>query len=131
MFTKHFFCDCVVLNPQNNIRGFFRLTDKRIHIFHCNLGISKRFQGSHKPAWLIGDADSDHICLRDGETLFPERRFSACGMVDNHAQDPEIGGIGDRKRPDIDFLLAEHLADLRQTARLVFYKNGQLFDNHS
>ena len=61
------------------------------------------------PGWS-GDLDGDHVGLARREALFLEQLDGLVRLVGDHAQDAEVGGVGDRDGAQVD-------AGLRATAR--------------
>jgi len=52
-------------------------------------------------------------------------------VVDNQAQDAEIGGVGQRGGTDVHARVGEKSCHVRQAARAVLDEHGDLFDLHA
>ncbi len=87
-------------------------------------------QDGGQTAGTVRHLNGNHFGLADGEALLLQHRLGLFHIIDNQAQDAEIGGVGQGKRPDVDAGLAENTGDFSQSAGLVFDEDGYLFNFH-
>ena len=89
------------------------------------------FMGAASPPGLIVDADGQDLGQGHGVAVLFQHFLGLIRVVDDEAQDAEVVGIRHGEGADIDAGLGQKGRDLRQTARLVFHKYRNLFDNHT
>lgn len=76
-----------------------------------------------KPPGTSGNPNGYDIGQRNRQPRLLERLFGLHRLIDDEAQDAEIGGVRDGQGADVDAGLREDGGDFRETPRLVFYKN--------
>ena len=82
-------------------------------------------------AGTVGHADGDHLGHVGHIARRGEHVLGALVVVDDHPDDAEIAGVGERKRRDVDACVGQRAADLAELPGLVLEKYRYLSDLHA
>ncbi|ANT65103.1 hypothetical protein Ptc2401_01333 [Prosthecochloris sp. CIB 2401] len=101
-----------------------------VHVVDLDVVAGEELQWFVEAAGGVGDDEADDVGGLDGDSLFPEHAFGCVVVAGDHAQDAEVGGVGDAEGADVDVVLGEDAGDVGQPAGLVFEEHGELLDHH-
>ncbi len=90
----------------------------------------KGFEDVVQAAGRVVDFHRHDCGAAHGEARFLHDVDGFFRIVDNEAEDAEVGRVRKGQRADVDSGVRQRFGHLRQTAGLVFKKNGKLFDFH-
>ena len=91
-----------IVKTEDYHRAAAATFDKSIHILNIHTTIIENIQQVIKSEGLIRYFDGNDIGHTDGKTVFAQNAFGVGWLIDDQAQDTEIGGIGQLEGPNID-----------------------------
>ena len=120
-----------VLSKRKMITAFWPLCRTKAYMYSTlTLSLDNAVRISVQPAGLVCYLHGHHLGVADGKAVFFEQPFGLLVVVDDQPQDAEIGGVGQRERPDVDAAFLKDAGHLRQAAGLVFQEYRNLLCVH-
>lgn len=96
-FLSTSICLFVVLHSEDDVSRAAAAADKGVQIFNADVRFGKNLHRLGESAGLIGNADGDDVRQGNGHPLVPQGFHRHVGIVDNDAQNTEIGGVRQRQ----------------------------------
>ena len=93
-------------------------------------GADEGFENVSEAAGAVRHLDGQHLGDLHHRAGLLEQILGPAPVRDDHAQDAETLGVGQRQRADIDAFAGQQAAGRDHVARLVFGKNGKLVEFH-
>src|SRR3990172_6911594 len=119
-----------LVEPENNDRVIPRTLHEGVHVLHVDSRLVQDPQDLPQPARTVRDLEGHHLRLPHRKPVLLQDLLRPVGLVDDQAKDPEIGGVGQGERPDIDARPGENISHLGQPPGLVLQENRNLLDFH-
>ena len=100
----------IFLEAENKHCVFTGFVDKGVHIFNVySSGFETLQKLLQRPPVLILNLHRNNVGLADGKAVFSLiHSFASSTLSIDESQDAKIGGIGYRKRPDINVIIGEY-----------------------
>ena len=86
---------------------------ERVHVLDAHARLLERLEHRGEPARAVGHVDRQHLGHVHHHAGRLEHLLRALPVLHDEAQDPELGGVGERHGEDVDAGVAEHLAGKR------------------
>ena len=81
-------------------------------------------------AGFIGNLNADDIGFPRRKSGLLEQLHRPFRLIGNHAQDAELGGIGNRNGTQVDLCFGQQVGHPRQPTGGILHEDGNLLDNH-
>src|SRR3990170_866192 len=119
-----------LVEPEDDDRVVPRPLHEGVHVLHVDPRLEQNPQDLPQPPRSVRDLEGHHLRLPHREPALLQDLLRPVGLVDDQAKDPEIGGVGQGERPNIDARPGENIRHLGQPPGLVLQENRNLLDFH-
>ena len=105
--------------------------DEGVHVFHGDPREGQDLQYLGQTAGTVVHDGGDDGALLDDKVMGPQDLGGLVGVVDDQAQDAEVGGVGQGEGAHVHAVVGQDLGDLAQLAGLVLDENRDLGDEQT
>ena len=119
-------CGFGIIQPQYDICAAVLAADKGVQILNSDTGVAQLIDKLRQSSRLILHLKGENFGFLYDEALALQDVVGALRFGNDETENAEFGVLCDRKRADIDVMLAEGVQNLGKSSGLIFNKNRQL-----